>query len=960
MLIPLASVTVSASFSSNWTTWSQGGFGLTYKSTLNDGSYAFTKYGCHFIAQCKLMAEAGLTVNPDTYCKWIVDNNISNKYIFGYQSNGTLAIGEKSIGKTMIDYAALFGYTIKREGSVSLSGKTAAEKKTAVQNLINSGYYVILDCSAHETYIMKAKSTSTNTPWISDSSSNYNSVSTSSGIYAYTGSTGGGGWEVNFTTAYYYSVKSSDLTAPIVTAPSQYYNKGDSITFTWNEVPGATSYWVWVGHSNGAELVSGSVGNVTSYTGSFDTIGTHRICVTAINSYGQATSAPFYFDVYDPVPLAPTLSVLNSGGTSTFKEGDEIILSWNAVDYAVSYSYYLSEFPEGFAYSNFVRSGNTADTSIKFSDLSSGHYTLFVEPVNSSYVHGAQSNWVSFDVLKSDYIPSKVSIETTGNENKLYAVYDGAESWTFAKFLCESLGGHLATVTSVQENSIVHDLIEDTVGDGYWLGGLNAPNNDSEYDSQSWPYTWITGEEFNYSAWYSGEPSGTPNGGKTEHFLEVRKSYGNNWNDLANRSSANDGFILEIDNIDQITPVNTVTYNGSEYRLYDVTMGWSLAEAFCEYQGGHLAIVDSRDEFDQLSEVMSNGTRLWYYLGGQYEGTADNANWIDGAPINRDIMNWSDYNSGSRLFIYKENDTLGWMGDLYVYPVHQSYVGFICEIDHVHIYTDTVTAPTCSEQGYTTHVCSCGDSYVDTYTAALGHDFGEWVVTKEATLTEEGIETRTCTREGCGATETRAIPKLDPQQEPDPDAPKLVISKIEKATPGKTVTVNVSVENNPGFSSFIATVNYDTSRLTLDSVALAEGIGGQFNVARNVAWINSSDFTDDGVFMTLTFTVKDDAVEGDAFITVSYEEGDISNHDEDDVNFAVVDGNVAVSPYTPGDINGDDKVNSKDLTRLLKYLSGENVTVNEAALDVNGDGKVNSKDLTRLLKYLSGENVEIF
>ncbi|MCD8007091.1 MAG: hypothetical protein LUF29_09055, partial [Oscillospiraceae bacterium] len=41
-----------------------------------------------------------------------------------------------------------------------------------------------------------------------------------------------------------------------------------------------------------------------------------------------------------------------------------------------------------------------------------------------------------------------------------------------------------------------------------------------------------------------------------------------------------------------------------------------------------------------------------------------------------------------------------------------------------HTYVDTVTAPTCTEQGYTTHTCSvCGDSYVDTYTAALGHSY---------------------------------------------------------------------------------------------------------------------------------------------------------------------------------------------------------------------------------------------
>ena len=64
--------------------------------------------------------------------------------------------------------------------------------------------------------------------------------------------------------------------------------------------------------------------------------------------------------------------------------------------------------------------------------------------------------------------------------------------------------------------------------------------------------------------------------------------------------------------------------------------------------------------------------------------------------------------------------------------------------------------------------------------------------------------------------------------------------------------------------------------------------------------------------------------------------------------------------YIPGDINGDEKVNNKDLTRLFQYLSDWDVEVNEQARDVNGDGKVNNKDLTRLFQYLSDWDVEIF
>ena len=51
-----------------------------------------------------------------------------------------------------------------------------------------------------------------------------------------------------------------------------------------------------------------------------------------------------------------------------------------------------------------------------------------------------------------------------------------------------------------------------------------------------------------------------------------------------------------------------------------------------------------------------------------------------------------------------------------------SYASFRCVEAHEHSYTAVVTAPTCTEKGYTTHTCSrCGDSYVDSETPALGH-----------------------------------------------------------------------------------------------------------------------------------------------------------------------------------------------------------------------------------------------
>ena len=64
-----------------------------------------------------------------------------------------------------------------------------------------------------------------------------------------------------------------------------------------------------------------------------------------------------------------------------------------------------------------------------------------------------------------------------------------------------------------------------------------------------------------------------------------------------------------------------------------------------------------------------------------------------------------------------------------------------------HNYNSVVTEPTCTEQGYTTHTCSrCNNSYVDSYTNELGHDYVS--VVTEPTCTEQGYTTKTCSR--CG------------------------------------------------------------------------------------------------------------------------------------------------------------------------------------------------------------------
>ena len=75
---------------------------------------------------------------------------------------------------------------------------------------------------------------------------------------------------------------------------------------------------------------------------------------------------------------------------------------------------------------------------------------------------------------------------------------------------------------------------------------------------------------------------------------------------------------------------------------------------------------------------------------------------------------------------------------------------------------DGTVAPTCTEPGYTLYVCQNDSNHTKKGDdkKALGHDWDDWKVTKEATCTETGVKTRTCKRDA-SHTETEAIPATD-------------------------------------------------------------------------------------------------------------------------------------------------------------------------------------------------------
>lgn len=236
--------------------------------------------------------------------------------------------------------------------------------------------------------------------------------------------------------------------------------------------------------------------------------------------------------------------------------------------------------------------------------------------------------------------------------------------------------------------------------------------------------------------------------------------------------------------------------------------------------------------------------------------------------------------------------------------------------------------------------------------AALGHSYSNG----------------SCTR--CGAADPNAA-------EPDPNAAVVSVVPV-RGKAGQTVEVAVTLENNPGFSDLSLEIGYDADVIELTKVTPNSAVGCIFTTSQQLTqlpyrlnWVNGTeDSTFTGTLVTLTFQIKDSAELGSYPVTVSYYKGKYGNNiDGEDVNYnqngsrvpiIYVNGSVTVYSYTPGDLNGDGRINSKDAIYLLRYIAGWELDgLVEDALDVNGDGKINSKDAVHLLRYIAGWDVTL-
>jgi hypothetical protein len=148
-----------------------------------------------------------------------------------------------------------------------------------------------------------------------------------------------------------------------------------------------------------------------------------------------------------------------------------------------------------------------------------------------------------------------------------------------------------------------------------------------------------------------------------------------------------------------------------------------------------------------------------------------------------------------------------------------------------HDYESVVTDPTCTEDGYTTHTCRCGDTYTDSEVDALGHTPSDWILDQEPAPGVEGSRHKACTV--CNETlETGVIEALpmetEAETETDVSTEPEVPTESESSTTSETPTDSDSSQEEPGSSGGCSS----TMSVTVCAVILLAAIASMFLAKR--------------------------------------------------------------------------------------------------------------------------------
>jgi hypothetical protein len=285
------------------------------------------------------------------------------------------------------------------------------------------------------------------------------------------------------------------------------------------------------------------------------------------------------------------------------------------------------------------------ENSLRTSYELGGKWDADVGPLDGYIV---ERNAISPEPLLS---PHQWSV-AQGGSGHWYAYLPSALPWDQARqaasqFVRDGVTGHLATITSQEENDFVfaHIIRFDSLNPqgrvgNHWLGG---------YDDTSW--TWVDGESFEYANWGYGQPDHTT-------WNPVVAMVGPPWPDCLNCPQPGEwvaqprdlllGSIVEFETPTDTTLVDLVQWpvseggNGHWYACMPSEMTWDQARTTAnqfEKDGvaGHLATVTSQEEnnFIFSNLILPDSVNLFgrfycHWLGGHDDTLWT---WVTGEPF---------------------------------------------------------------------------------------------------------------------------------------------------------------------------------------------------------------------------------------------------------------------------------------------------------------------------------------
>lgn len=316
---------------------------------------------------------------------------------------------------------------------------------------------------------------------------------------------------------------------------------------------------------------------------------------------------------------------------------------------------------------------------------------------------------------------------------KVYTDVSGFEkaSAEKAESFCEKRGGHLAVITSQEEDEFLHKLVLSS-GQSDAMFGLKYSNGMS---------AWVNGEKLGYTNWADDMPDGSKQGSYGQY--SVRNADGKWQNGIFGKDVT--AYICEWDSgslISSATQQDAESFvskkkikrhGDSYYMVFDILLERGEAARLCHNMGGHLAYIANEKEQKYINELIDqNGSSNMYWIGAVLE--SGGWEWQSGDDMQR-YNNWTSK---------KPNNTAA-DADCAVINTSVKTYDKGCWVAEPPVGSKSNEAEYCINYGF---VCEWDIVCESDEGEFVAHAEGEWETVSECSCTSSGRRVKYCTR--CG------------------------------------------------------------------------------------------------------------------------------------------------------------------------------------------------------------------